>query len=292
MRVKRPKLCPKCGGAPVIVHSDDDWCRVHCWWDSSCRHSTNWCITEEQAIEVWNEDNPMPEYLDDEEDFVPMNFYGFTLDSDQEKFVKAVMSPDNISVFCNAKAGTGKTTIAMGIANILVKEKPDLYDGIMYICSPYGEQKQGYLPGDQSQKSRVYFDPALKAIKAIGLIPYVVVCSDSDDPKVRKGDDGYIQLMTHTYMRGDNISKKVVIIDEAQNFTNADLQKVLTRIHDDCKVIVIGHTGQIDISARSGFADCIKHFESFGRSAYCELTINHRGAFSTHADALVVSKLF
>lgn len=57
----KPKLCPKCGGTPVIVHSDDDWWLVKCWWDLSCRCSTNWCLTEEKAIEKWNEDNPMPE---------------------------------------------------------------------------------------------------------------------------------------------------------------------------------------------------------------------------------------
>ena len=102
VNVKRLKLCPKCGGTPVIVHSDDDWWRVHCWWDSSCRCSTNWCITEEQAIEEWNEDNPMPEFEYLDEETFHMNFYDFTLDEDQKKFVKAVMSPNNISVFCSA----------------------------------------------------------------------------------------------------------------------------------------------------------------------------------------------
>ena len=222
-----------------------------------------------------------------------MNFYKFTLDEDQKKFVKAVMSPDNISVFCNAKAGTGKTTIAMGIANILVKEKPKEFEAISYIVSPYAEQKQGFLPGDLGQKSKPYFEPAYEAIKELGLFTYEVICTDSEEEeenfkkRASKGG-GYIHLLPHTYMRGINFSKQVVIVDEAQNFTHADLKKVLTRIHDDCKVIVIGHTGQIDISAKSGFADYIEHYRTFEGSAECELTINHRGKFSTHADALEV----
>ena len=97
---------------------------------------------------------------------------------------------------------------------------------------------------------------------------------------------GYIHLMTHTYMRGVNLAKQVVILDEAQNFTVDDMRKVLTRIHDTCKVIVIGHTGQIDISGKSGFAKYIKHYRTFEESAECELTINHRGKFSSHADAI------
>lgn len=289
--LSRIKLCPRCGGTPVIVQGDNDTIQVKCWWDLSCRFSTNWCTTEEQAIAEWNADNPMPEY-DLEEECVPMNFYDFTLDPDQEKFVKAVMSPENISVFCNAKAGTGKTTIAMGIANILVKEKPKEYEAISYIVSPYAEQKQGFLPGGLSQKSRPYFSPALDAIKELGLFSYEVICTDSEeeenDFKNRESNKsgGYIHLMTHTYMRGVNLAKQVVILDEAQNFTLDDMRKVLTRIHDTCKVIVIGHTGQIDISGKSGFAKYIKHYRTFEGSAECSLTINHRGKFSSHADAI------
>ena len=290
--MNRPKLCPKCGGEPIICHSADDWYRVKCWWDLSCKCSTNWCITEEQAIEEWNEDNPMPEFEYLDEETFHMNFYDFTLDEDQKKFVKAVMSPNNISVFCNAKAGTGKTTIALGIANILVKEKPKEYQSISYIVAPYAEQKQGFLPGGLGQKSKPYFVPALDAIKELGLFSYEVICTDSEEEednfkkKASNKSGGYIHLMTHTYMRGINLSKQVVVIDEAQNFTVADLRKVLTRIHDDCKVIVIGHTGQIDISAKSGFAKYIKHYRTFEESAECELTINHRGKFSSHADLI------
>lgn len=52
-----------------------------------------------------------------------MNFYTFDLDPQQETFVKAILSADNTVVFCNAAAGTGKTTLAMGAANMLVKGK-------------------------------------------------------------------------------------------------------------------------------------------------------------------------
>lgn len=213
-----------------------------------------------------------------------MIFYNFELDADQEKFVSNIMSADNTIVFCNAKAGTGKTTIAMGAANLLVKDKRTEYDGIVYIVSPYGEEKQGYLPGSITEKSEVYYEPAYQAMLECGMNPNVVVCSESMTSKKR--GEAYVKLLTHTYLRGTNLSKKVIIIDEAQNFTLAEMKKVLTRIHDDSKVIVVGHTGQIDISAQSGFAKYIDYFDGHDKCAVCELTINHRGWLSTYADEL------
>jgi predicted ribonuclease YlaK len=102
----------------------------------------------------------------------------------------------------------------------------------------------------------------------------------------KKQGDAYIKMLTHTFLRGVNLENKVVIIDEAQNFTVEELKKVLTRIHDSCKVIVVGHTGQVDISGCSGFARYIQHFAKVEKCAVCELTINHRGWLSSYADAL------
>lgn len=77
-----------------------------------------------------------------------------------------------------------------------------------------------------------------------------------------------------------------MILDESQNYTVAELKKVLTRCHDTCKVIVIGHTGQIDIRGGSGFAKYLEHFKDQEKCAVCELTTNHRGWLSTYADML------
>ena len=212
------------------------------------------------------------------------HFYDFQLDPEQKVFVEAMMNNEKLVVFYDAKAGTGKTTLAMGAANLLYQDKRNDYDGIVYIVSPYGEQKQGYLPGTLTSKSEVYFEPAYQAIMEIGLNPNSDVCKESMASK-KKGE-GFIRLLTHTYLRGSNLAKKIIIIDEAQNFTASELKKVLTRIHDDCKVIVIGHTGQIDIYGNSGFERYLKYFEGQAQCAVCELKTNHRGWISTHADSL------
>lgn len=213
-----------------------------------------------------------------------MNFYGLRLDEQQKVFVSAIMNPEKTIVFCDAVAGTGKTTIAMGAANLLVQDTRNDLDGIVYIVSPYGEQKQGYLPGSVTEKSEVYFEPAYQAILTCNMNPFADVCTESMTAK-KKGT-GYIKLLTHTFLRGVNLENKVVILDEAQNFTTEELKKVLTRIHDSCKVIVVGHTGQVDISGRSGFARYIQHFSKADRCEVCQLTVNHRGWLSSYADAL------
>lgn len=216
---------------------------------------------------------------------LPKNaFYGMILDQEQVAFVEAIKDLQKTIVFCNAAAGTGKTTLAMGAANILVQDRRNDLDGIVYIVSPYGEQKQGYLPGSITEKSEVYYEPAYQAMIEVHMNPNTDVYSESMISK-KKGE-AFVKMLTHTYLRGTNLQNKVVILDEAQNYTVAELKKVLTRIHDSCKVICIGHTGQIDIRGGSGFQKYLEHFEGQEKCAVCRLTTNHRGWLSTYADEL------
>lgn len=211
-------------------------------------------------------------------------FYNLDLDEDQKKFVNAILNPDNTVVFCNAKAGTGKTTLAIGTAEILVKHNQ--YEGIVYICSAYGEKAQGYLPGSITEKSEVYFEPAYQAMIECNMNPNI--CVNSDSLVNQKYGEAYVTLLTHTFLRGTNLKKKVIILDESQNYTVADLKKTLTRCSDDCKIIVIGHDKQCDLEDKtaSGFKKYIDHFRGHEHCEICELTINHRGWVSRFADEL------
>lgn len=216
---------------------------------------------------------------------LPKNaFYGMILDEEQAAFVKAIKDMNKTIVFCDAPAGTGKTTLAMGAANLLVQDKRNELEGIVYIVSPYGEQKQGYLPGSITEKSEVYYEPAYQAMVEVGM--NINSCVYSESMISKKKGVAFVKMLTHTYLRGTNLQKKVVILDESQNYTVAELKKVLTRIHDSCKVIVIGHTGQIDIRGGSGFARYLEHFQGQEKCAVCRLTTNHRGWLSTYADGL------
>ena len=218
-------------------------------------------------------------------------FYNIVLDDEQLKYANAIWNPETIITMVNARAGSGKTVIACGVANMLVKF--GFYDGILYVASPTQEQKQGYLPGSIEEKSAPYFEPMIQAMIACNMNPdreLTIMASEED----KKNGTAIVECMTHTFFRGTNIENKIVIIDEAQNYYTDELQKTLTRIHDTSKAIVIGHTGQIDLyknRENSGFDQYLKHFQKAvdigdNRVKICHLTKNYRGWLSNYADAI------
>lgn len=212
-------------------------------------------------------------------------FYGMTLNEEQKVFANAIWNPENLIVFCDSKAGTGKTTIAVGIANMLVQY--GLYNGIVYIAAPVQEEKLGYMPGDLNDKVSLYFDPLYQALIKLNINPNTAINQLSIDNQ--KNGTGYIDAITHVFLRGQNFENKVIICEESQNLYCDELKKVLTRIHDNCKTIVIGHTGQCDLyhnPEHSGFAPYIEHFRNESYAQVCTLTKNYRGKVSTHADEL------
>ena len=214
----------------------------------------------------------------------PNMFYGYNLDEQQLAFANAIWNPDKDIVFCDARAGCGKTLIATGVANMLVQY--GIYDGIVYIMAPYGEKTQGYLPGTITEKSSVYFEAFYQALVNCGVNPNTAINTES--MVNQKNGTGFITCITDTYLRGTNLDNAVVIIDEAQNMTVPQLKKTLTRIGSKAKVIVIGHDLQCDIGnpELSGFTKYVKHFENEERAAVCCLTNNYRGWVSRHADEL------
>lgn len=212
-------------------------------------------------------------------------FYGIELDSQQREFANAIWNPENLIVFCDAKAGTGKTTIATGVADMLVRY--GLYDGIVYIAAPVQEEKLGYMPGDIQSKTSQYFDSLYQALIKLDINPNTAINQLAIENM--KNGTGYIDTITHVFLRGQNFENKVIIVEESQNLYTDELRKVLTRIHDNCKTIVIGHCGQCDLYHRpenSGFAKYIEHFKNEPYAQICTLTKNYRGKVSTHADAL------
>lgn len=182
----------------------------------------------------------------------------------------------------NARSGTGKTTVAVGAAKLLGKP-------LLYTFNPCEEDKLGFTPGEVEEKEAKYLIPLKDALKVIREdFDTAVFREKYGDSKSFFNQKSWIEAKSHIFARGTNHSNKTIIIDEAQNWTRHDLKKMLSRIHDDCKVIVIGHIGQIDLPdpSLSGFERVIEHF---GSKHYCnvvELTKNFRGELSLDADDL------
>lgn len=212
-------------------------------------------------------------------------FHGLVLDEQQEAFCDAIYSDNNIIVFAEAPAGTGKTMIAVGAACTMCDYQ--MYDGIIYVSACTQQTEIGYLPGDYEEKVSAYIAPLYQALSTIREKTSVVVDTIAPNQRNKNGDK-YIIAMTPNFLRGQNIQRAVVIIDEAQNMTTSELRTILTRCDDNCKVICIGSCLQIDLPKRSdsGFRDCIAHFIDKDWARLCELSTNHRGKLSTWADKL------
>lgn len=204
-------------------------------------------------------------------------FYGLRerMTEEQEYFANNII--DKHVVFSDSEAGTGKTTIAF--ASLYYLYETGVIDRILYITSPVEEDKMGFRPGTQKEKEAAYSDPIIDAIIKVGLMPEKVL-----DEKY-----GFVEILSHTFLRGTNKERLGIIIDEAQNYTVPELKKTLTRIHDTCHLVVTGHTGQCDLKnpTKSGFSPYLEHYAKLGnRVGICPLTENFRGWISKHADSI------
>lgn len=204
--------------------------------------------------------------------------FGFAnkLTNEQKVYVDSIF--DNQVTIVNAKAGSGKTTLAVAVAALL---NQPLY----YVFSPTEEGKMGFRPGDQQTKEAEYYQPLIDALLEIGENPSKVMY-DPDNVEAQKNGHVWVYPKSHVFARGTNIKGATVIIAEAQNFTRGELKKILTRIHDDCTVIIEGHDGQNDLAKpeKSGFVPYLEYLDQFDFVQTCKLSVNFRGRLSTVAD--------
>lgn len=210
-------------------------------------------------------------------------FYGLELDEYQENFKKCILSDEYDIIWCNAKAGTGKTLMSVACSDILIN-KYNKFNKLYYITIPTNFDIVGFLPGTLDEKTAVFTQPLIDAVVKLGLQPHKVITPT--DIKNKKSSSGWIEPTTHTFLRGCNLDDCIIIIEESQNATIEQLKKILTRVGKNVKVIVIGHTGQIDLKKKedSGFDLYIRHFTDIDRSVKCELVNNYRSWIARHAD--------
>ncbi|MFS0643696.1 PhoH family protein [Siminovitchia sp. 179-K 8D1 HS] len=208
-------------------------------------------------------------------------FFGYAnkLTKEQREYVDSII--DNQMTIVNASAGTGKTTLAVMAARLLERD-------LVYIFSPVEERTLGYTPGTVEEKEAKYIVPLKDALLEMNEDPNKAIIFEDNIENIKNGN-AWVQAMSHAFARGTNIKgEKLVVIDETQNFTKGELKKVLTRIHDEVKVVMIGHDGQIDLKdpKKSGFIPYLEHFRDQPYAKVCELTVNFRGNLARHADSL------
>lgn len=218
-------------------------------------------------------------------------FFGLgpTLTEEQKELIQALLDPDINVVVIPSVAGTGKTTLVTGAAKIMKKD-------LVYVFPNVSEDEFGYLPGPLWEKYYQYLGPLFDALDEIGDDPDRVVfnedaCKDpianSKQAQALKNGQIWVYPKPHGFLRGRNLKgDKVIFIDEAQNFTKGQLKKILTRCHDNCKVVLAGHMGQCDLELtdHSGFPAYIDFYRKASYAKVIELTKCFRGKVAADAD--------
>jgi len=152
----------------------------------------------------------------------------------QTKYVEVVDKHD--IVFAIGPAGTGKTYLAVAMAVAELKTKR--VNRIVF-TRPAVEagESLGFLPGDIRAKVDPYLRPVYDAL-------YDMLQPD----KIRKLlEVGILEIAPLAFMRGRTLNEAFVVLDEAQNTTNAQMKMFLTRIGEKSKAVITGDITQIDL---------------------------------------------
>ena len=171
------------------------------------------------------------------------------LNATQEAYLDALRSCPQTIVL--GPAGTGKTWLAATYAADLMRAGQ--IDKIILTRPniPCG-RSLGYFPGTLEAKFGPWAAPVIEAIKErIGTAAF--------DIALKKGD---IELVPFEVMRGRSWKNAFVLLDEAQNTTLAEIKTFLTRIGDDCTVVINGDVSQCDIDHASGLRTVIHLIKS------------------------------
>ena len=168
----------------------------------------------------------------------------------QQRIVEAFDAHDLL--FAVGPAGSGKTYLAIALAVRALKDKAAKRIILSRPAVEAGE-KLGFLPGDMKDKIAPYLQPLYDALG--DMLPAVKL-QELMEKRV-------IQIAPLAFMRGRTLSDAVVILDEAQNTTPAQIKMFLTRMGLNTKMVITGDATQIDLprDVRSGLLDALSVLE-------------------------------
>jgi phosphate starvation-inducible PhoH-like protein len=143
----------------------------------------------------------------------------------------------NEITLCFGPAGVGKSYIAMKKAVDLLHDDENKYEKIIIVRPAVeAEEKLGSLPGGLEEKLDPYIFPSYYLLnKIIG-----------KECREKLKDEGYIEVAALAYMRGWNVDNTILIFEEAQNATPAQMKLLLTRIGFNTKFFISGDLEQSD----------------------------------------------
>ena len=183
------------------------------------------------------------------------------LTDNQKAFFDAYKRGDYF-VALHGVAGTGKTFCALYKALEEVLDKSNPFKKIIVVRSAVQSREIGHLPGDVTEKMEIYQQP------------YRQICETlfgRKDAWDRLEEQGYIEFISTSFIRGMSFDDAIIIVDEMQNMTFEEIDTVMTRVGYRSKIIWCGDYRQTDLNKKKNDVSGILKFFDI---AY------HMGAFT------------
>ena len=186
--------------------------------------------------------------------------------NEEQKVAKSEALNSTVTVL-KGKAGSGKSLLAANIALDLLFRK-EIEKIIITRPTVVAGEDIGFLPGDINDKLAPFTAPVYENMHRL-----------YDKTKIEKCiEEGLIEIVPISFMRGRNFTDCLVVVDESQNLTDTQTELILTRICNGSRVIFCGDNAQIDLKYKkdSGFDFMCKHMSSIEGFKLVTLKQNHR----------------
>ena len=216
-------------------------------------------LSEEQILQLLHGEQPT-EFIEDNLILHGVNGKQIVARSaNQKRLVDAY--EENDLLFAIGPAGSGKTYCAIALA-VRALQNREVKRIILSRPAVEAGEKLGFLPGDMKEKIDPYLQPLYDALQ--DMIPGAKLNEYMER--------GVIQIAPLAFMRGRTLADAIVILDEAQNTTTAQLKMFLTRLGVNGKMIITGDLTQIDLPAsqKSGLKDAIERLQDIRGIAMVE----------------------
>jgi len=186
--------------------------------------------------------------------------------NEEQKEAKSEVLNNTIAVL-KGKAGSGKSLLAANIALDLLFRR-EIEKIIITRPTVVAGEDIGFLPGDINEKLAPFTAPVYENMHRL-----------YDKAKIEKCiEDGLIEIVPISFMRGRNFTDCLVVVDESQNLTDTQTELILTRICNGSRVVFCGDSAQIDLKHKkdSGFDFMCKHMIEVPGFKVITLKKNHR----------------
>ena len=148
--------------------------------------------------------------------------------TDNQKLFYEAYKRQEYFVALHGVAGTGKTFIALYKALEEVLDKSNPFTKIIIVRSAVQSREMGHLPGDVDEKMEIYQQP------------YVQICETlfgRKDAYARLEEQGYIEFISTSFIRGMSFDSAIIIVDEMQNMNFEEIDTVMTRVGYRSKIL-------------------------------------------------------